>query len=315
MKKTTVKRIITTILAVATVGSTAALFAGCGEKSPEEKAKDAISDMYNKYKNAADESSEEEEKETVELNLLDKIVSDKLYTVKFIREESGSEGFYIRLNDAIDIDGYTVELQNKKDEFDPNSYQDWDIKKDGEKLASFRMYRDTWATSKIDNNKIAVSISAYDPPSEENSEVKFKFTETSRDDIEVDVPAALTQDECKQHMDELKAAAWDEFKDKLTAIDNNGKDHAHPKLDGVYYFYGNYDEYLFTDSDDNAERTALVFEFSLNIDKDVIHFGPDNFRGVMSHPFILDGKVNFCTTKSTQLGFQEETMSKGTKIG
>ncbi len=315
MKKTTVKRIITTILAVATVGSTAALFAGCGEKSPEEKAKDAISDMYNKYKNAADESSEEEEKETVELNLLDKIVSDKLYTVKFIREESGNEGFYIRLNDAIDIDGYTVELRDKKDEYDPESYQDWDIKKDGEKLAWFRMRRDTWATSKIDNNKIAVSISAATPTSEENSEVEFKFTETERDDIEVDVPAALTQDECKQHMDELKAAAWDEFKDKLTAIDDNGKDRAHPKLDGVYYFYGNYDEYLFTDSDDNAERTALVFDFSLNIDKDVIYFGSGKFRGIMSHPFILDGKVNFCTTNPTQLGFQEETMSKGTKIG
>ena len=85
MKKTTVKRIITTILAVATVGSTAALFAGCGEKSPEEKAKDALNDFASEAMNDLNALSpkEETQKETVELNLLDKIVSDKLYTVKF----------------------------------------------------------------------------------------------------------------------------------------------------------------------------------------------------------------------------------------
>ena len=210
MKKT-IKRIITAILAVSTVASTAVLFAGCGEKSEEEKAKDAIKNAYNSYKNAADESSEEVEK--VELNLLDKIVSDKLYTLKFLDGYNG--GFYIRLNDTIDIDGYTVELRDKTrdktDEYN-SGWKEWVIKKDGEELAWFEMDRDTYPIKEINNNKIVVQINAkgiLDPA--KNSDVEFEFTETRRDDVEIDVPAELTQDECKQHMDELKEAASDEY--------------------------------------------------------------------------------------------------------
>lgn len=311
MKKTTVKRIITTILAVATVGSTAALFAGCGEKSPEEKAKDAISDMYNKYKNSSKKSSEEEEeeKETVELNLLDKIVSDKLYTLKLYNKEYAG-GFYIRLNDVIDIDGYTVELRDKKDEYDSGS-KDWDIKKDGEKLASFEMDRDTNISTEINNNKITVSISAYDLTSEENSEVEFKFTETERDDIEVDVPAALTHDECKQHIDELKAAAWDEFKDDLARIDGGGKDRAHPKLEGVYYFSGDYG--LLGDSE-NADKAHILFDFSVNMDEDVISFDPDNVRGVITYPVIFDGELKFIKNYTIK-SYGDIDLSKSIKIG
>ena len=303
MKKTTVKRIITTILAVATVGSTAALFAGCGEKSPEEKAKDAISDMYNKYKNAADESSEEEEKETVELNLLDKIVSDKLYTVKFIREESGSEGFYVHLNDAIDVDGYTVELREKKDEYNyyPNTI--WDIKKSGEKLAWFVMTRDTRAATEIKGNKMIVTIGAGDPISEDNSEVDFKFTEKSRENIEIDVPAALTQDECKQHMDELKATASDVFKN-----DYMSDSYKTPKLDGVYYFSG------------DIANVQVYFVYSVN------YFNQDYVVYVeLERPFILDGKMDFFNTDLMNVGSKSDIehgyapaaidFSQGTKIG
>ncbi len=49
MKKT-LKRIVIAILAVATVASTAFVFAGCGEKSDEEKAKDAVNSMMDQFK-------------------------------------------------------------------------------------------------------------------------------------------------------------------------------------------------------------------------------------------------------------------------
>lgn len=49
MKKT-VKRIVIAILAVATVASTAFVFAGCGEKSDEEKAMDALNSFADQLK-------------------------------------------------------------------------------------------------------------------------------------------------------------------------------------------------------------------------------------------------------------------------
>ena len=49
MKKS-IKRTITIILAIATVAATAALFAGCGEKSDEEKAMDAINSWADSIK-------------------------------------------------------------------------------------------------------------------------------------------------------------------------------------------------------------------------------------------------------------------------
>ncbi len=52
MKKT-LKRIVIAILAVATVASTAFVFAGCGEKSEEEKAKDAVNSMMDQLKDLA----------------------------------------------------------------------------------------------------------------------------------------------------------------------------------------------------------------------------------------------------------------------
>ena len=52
MKKT-LKRIVIAILAVATVASTAFVFAGCGEKSDEEKAKDAVNSMMDQLKDLA----------------------------------------------------------------------------------------------------------------------------------------------------------------------------------------------------------------------------------------------------------------------
>ena len=150
MKKTTAKRIITGILSVITIASSALLLAGCGEKSPKEKIRDAYNDYknsstqsykekfsaaYNGYKNSSAKSYEEEfedeyddeyddyeisstetsvEKETVELNLVDNIVSDKLYTLRFNTDEN-NKGFYIRLYDTIYIDGYTVECCEKED--------------------------------------------------------------------------------------------------------------------------------------------------------------------------------------------------------
>ena len=52
MKKT-LKRIVIAILAVATVASTAFVFAGCGEKSDVEKAKDAVNSMMDQLKDLA----------------------------------------------------------------------------------------------------------------------------------------------------------------------------------------------------------------------------------------------------------------------
>ncbi len=53
MKKATAKRIITGILAVTAIASSAFLFAGCGEKSDEEKAKDAVNSMMDQLKDLA----------------------------------------------------------------------------------------------------------------------------------------------------------------------------------------------------------------------------------------------------------------------
>lgn len=311
MKKT-IKWIITGILAVSTIATSAFLLAGCGEKSAEDKIRDA----YNSYKSSSEQSYDEEEtgeKETVELDLIDKIISDRLYTLKFYDDYNG--GLYIHIDDTIDIDGYTVELREKTEEYD-SYHQPWDIKKDGETLASFEMSRDSYATREInDNNNIAVTIWIDENPcSEETSSVEFKFTETERDNIEIDVPAALTEAECKQHMDELKAAAWDRFKDSLSAYDENDVDIARPKLDGVYYFHGDYD---FLGGSNNAEKTFLVFDFSLNLDipEDTISFAPSNIRGIMVRPFFLDGELTICQSYTESWGFDDEDLAQGTKIG
>ena len=49
MKKS-IKRAIAIILAIVTVAATATLFAGCGEKSDEEKAKDALNSIADQLK-------------------------------------------------------------------------------------------------------------------------------------------------------------------------------------------------------------------------------------------------------------------------
>lgn len=304
MKKTTVKRIITGILAVTTIASSALLFAGCGEKSPEEKAKDALNDFASEAMNDLNALSpkKETQKETVELNLMDKIISDKLYTVKY-NADKNHNGFYIHLNDAIDVDGYTVELREKKDEYDYNPHTIWDIKKSGEKLAWFVMTRDTKAATEIKGNKMIVSIGASDPISEDNSEVDFKFTEKSRENIEIDVPAALTQDECKQHMDELKATASDVFKN-----DYMSDSYKTPKLDGVYYFPG------------DIANVQVYFVYSVN------YFNQDCVVYVeLERPFILDGKMDFFNTDLMNVGTKSDIehgyapaaidFSQGTKIG
>ena len=304
MKKATAKRIITGILAVTAIASSAFLFAGCGEKSPEEKAKDALNDFASEAMNDLNALSpkEETQKETVELNLMDKIISDKLYTVKY-NADKNHNGFYVHLNDAIDVDGYTVELREKKDEYNyyPNTI--WDIKKSGEKLAWFVMTRDTRAATEIKGNKMIVSIGAGDPISEDNSEVDFKFTEKSRENIEIDVPAALTQDECKQHMDELKATASDVFKN-----DYMSDSYKTPKLDGVYYFPG------------DIANAQVYFVYSVN------HYNQDCVVYVeMERPFILDGKMDFFSTDLLFIGSKSDIehgyatqaidFSQGTKIG
>ncbi len=304
MKKATAKRIITGILAVTAIASSAFLFAGCGEKSPEEKAKDALNDFASEAMNDLNALSpkEETQKETVELNLMDKIISDKLYTVKY-NADKNHNGFYVHLNDAIDVDGYTVELREKKDEYNyyPNTI--WDIKKSGEKLAWFVMTRDTRAATEIKGNKMIVSIGAGDPISEDNSEVDFKFTEKSRENIEIDVPAALTQDECKQHMDELKATASDVFKN-----DYMSDSYKTPKLDGVYYFPG------------DIANAQVYFVYSVN------HYNQDCVVYVeMERPFILDGKMDFFNTDLLFIGSKSDIehgyatqaidFSQGTKIG
>ena len=285
MKKTTVKRIITGILAVTTIASSALLFAGCGEKSPEEKAKDALNDFASEAMNDLNALSpkEETQKETVELNLMDKIISDKLYTVKY-NADKNHNGFYVHLNDAIDVDGYTVELREKKDEYNyyPNTI--WDIKKSGEKLAWFVMTRDTRAATEIKGNKMIVTIGAGDLISEDNSEVDFKFTEKSRENIEIDVPAALTQDECKQHMDELKATASDVFKN-----DYMSDSYKTPKLDGVYYFPG------------DIANAQVYFVYSVN------YYNQDCVVYVeLERPFILDGKMDFFNTDLKFIGTKSD---------
>ena len=281
MKKS-LKRIITTILAVATVGSTAVLFAGCGEKSDEEKVKDALNDFAAGAMNDLSEMNDlgelsspetEPQKETVKLDLLNKIISDKLYTVKYYDDSDYYNGFYIHLNDTVDIDGYTVELREKTDKYDYNPNTMWDIKKGGEKLASFVMTRDT------------------------------EFTETSRDNIAIDVPAELTEAECKQHMDELKEAASVEFKK-----DNMYSSYKTPKLDGVYYFPG------------DAANARVIFVYSVN------YFDQDSIVYVESdRPFILDGELNFFSIDSNFIGSKSDIehgyasgavdLTQGTKIG
>ena len=311
MKKS-LKRIITTILAVATVGSTAVLFTGCGEKSDEEKVKDALNDFaagamddLSAMNDLGELSSPETEpqKETVKLDLLNKIISDKLYTVKYYDESDYYNGFYIRLNDTVDIDGYTVELREKTDKYDYNPNTMWDIKKGGEKLASFVMTRDTEATKEISNNKIVVSIGESTPFSEDNSEVEFEFTEKSCENIEIDVPAELTEAECKQHIDELKEAASVEFKK-----DNMYSSFKTPKLDGVYYFLG------------DAANARVIFVYSVN------YFDQDSIVYVESdRPFILDGELNFFGIDSNYIGSKSDIehgyasgaidLTQGTKIG
>ena len=179
----------------------------------------------------------------------------------------------------------------------------WDIKKGGEKLASFVMTRDTEATKEISNNKIVVSIGEGTPFSEENSEVEFEFAETSRDNIAIDVPAELTEAECKQHIDELKEAASVEFKK-----DNMYSSFKTPKLDGVYYFLG------------DAANARVIFVYSVN------YFDQDSIVYVESdRPFILDGELNFFSIDSNYIGSKSDIehgyasgaidLTQGTKIG
>ena len=147
---------------------------------------------------------------------------------------------------------------------------------------------------------MVVSISTYAPTSKENSEVEFKFTESRRDNIEIDVPAELTPDECKQHIDELKAMAWEEFKDDLTNYDIKNR-----KSDGVYYFPDDYD------FPGDLKKTAhLLFVYSFKKDNRDFHK-----YGVALRPFIIDSELKFLNSRTASFSVRDDDLSQATKIG
>ncbi|MEE0674776.1 MAG: hypothetical protein UCN61_02755 [Ruminococcus sp.] len=140
MKKT-IKRIIATILAVATIGSAAVLFTGCC-KSDEEKAKDAINDLVSGAENDIGGSSKSDSKQTLSFDLLQHIVDNKEYEV--VHDDALNNyvyvAYYLKINPTIEIDGYT--FKKTKEESHYNKFlllSEWELCKDGETLGTFNL--------------------------------------------------------------------------------------------------------------------------------------------------------------------------------
>ena len=233
MKKTTVKRIITTILAVATVGSTAALFAGCGAKSPEEKAKDALNDFASEAMNdlnaLSSKTKSKKEREEVDLTDFRKAATEN-YTIAFFADDQviiPNPRFYPIFSSPLEVNGYTyTQKGDYKMEGMSQSESTWEISKDGVKCAEC-IIEAKWSGLE---DPSTFTLYAYQVPHSVTDESDASFTYTETTNFDLNVPAALTADECKQHLNELETLL------KNNTDTSQYKDKKNFKLDGIYYF-------------------------------------------------------------------------------
>lgn len=252
MKKTA-KRIITGILAVTTVASSAVLFTGCGS-SPKEKASALVSAVESKI--------EEKKQNTLDLSKFnEEVVNKKLYTVEFYPDSVNngvSASFYLKINSPIEIDGFTfTKVKDEEDNGMGLMMSDWEITKDGSKCPDCRIFTN-WGG--FDNPNTFELSSNVEQSLAEVDDTKFTFLPAKAKKYEVEIPAALTADESKERADEIQKLIeantdMEYYKEKST------------KLEGIYYFKGNPGEeclraiysYNFWEGIDSTEEQIMYF--------------------------------------------------------
>ena len=295
MKKTTAKRITTAILAVSTIASSALLFAGCGEKSAEEKAVDTLNSLANDYNSKlskAKESSKEVEKVTP--GFFKTMDASKAYTIKKYNNEDKESFFYAEVNSPIEADGFTF-TKTEPEKFDKGLNQfssSWEIAKDGEKKATFILCE---YISRVDENyqtnvTMFTANGVNDEPGSEYSISLDYFDNYGNTEFKADVPKPLTSEDCAQHLSEINA-----FTENLPITDGKASVHSDwtgdtifsdLKAEGVYYAPANGDDYPYivyvytgkssTDSGDDVKDVYVGF--------------------VYYYPFIQDGKLDTIAT-------------------
>lgn len=212
MKKS-LKRVITTILAVATVGSTAVLFAGCGEKSDEEKVMDALNDLASGAMNDINSFSGKQssvKKEKVDVNFFKAIDENKAYTVK---KNDLADEYYLELDQEIEADGFT--FTKTKDEPAQSEYERyvsvWDVTKDGKKAATVYINADvSWVeANKADCFTIYAGSTQVAPEADSEYEIHLDWTYDQNEvqnihRIPIESPKRLTLEESKQNVAKIK---------------------------------------------------------------------------------------------------------------
>lgn len=239
MKKTMIKRTIAAALAVTTLAGSAVLFTGCG-KSDEEKAKDAFaafmsdteSDLreFSKAKGATQPTTKPKEK--VDLKDFRKAVFEN-NTVAFDGDEQNDSPqpyFYLKVNSPLEVNGYTY---TQKGEDKRSSYKgsvsEWEIAKNGVKYAELILTTKWMGLEKPNTFQLQAKVSG---SAGYTDECDATFLGTDINNFDINIPAALTEEECKKNVAALEKL----LSDKTPKGDYKDKD---LKLEGIYYFKGN----------------------------------------------------------------------------
>ena len=290
MKKTTAKRIITGILAVSTIASSALLFAGCGEKSDEEKVVDALSELAGDYNSKLSKAQSSKEVEKVKPGFFKTIEANKAYTIKKYTTEDDTESFfYAEVNSPIEADGFTF-TKTKPEEYDStlNHFgSDWEISKDGEKKATFNLCE---YTGNIDENyqvtvRMYTSSGVNDVPGSEYS-ISLDYSDNyGNNEFKADVPKPLTSEDCAQHLTEIKA-----FAESLPITDGKVTLHSDWTGDTVISDLKAKDTYYAPADGDDYPYIVYVYTGKSN---DTDGGSKDMYVGfVYYYPFIQDGKLD-----------------------
>lgn len=300
MKKS-IKRVITIILAIATVAATAALFAGCGEKSDEEKIMDAFNDLANDAKNDLNDGAKNKqssvEKEEVTLNFYKTIKETKPYTIK---ASQLSHKFYLEFDQTMEVDGFTL---TKTDEKIPESeYSDyscrWEIAKDGKKVGTIDFPLNDVGYGINNNYQMTFkSLNGY-IADESDSEYKLSV-DMDESEITVDVPKAYTEQEAKQNLAQFK-----DMSNQLYPITNghmsvtgNGRtfDVSNAALKNIYYVPGEEDGEYF-------KSPKVVCVYAGVVDGDVIYKDGFYVAVEFEYPYSENGTTQTLAEPVTQHG-------------
>lgn len=209
MKKANVKKWMAVVLSASMIASAATLFTGCGKNEGV-----TVPDMQMSVMSSA-AATLPVSSEPISLNgFVGAIVDQKQYTVTAVENEAKNNyalfhqkelAFCLTINSPIEADGFTF---TKTGETIKNieSESEWEISFNGTKVGECTLNSrhlnttDDWWDGKTNLFNISAK------PKKEASAVDYSgiVFKDSIDKYEFDVPAMMTEEDCKQHLPELE---------------------------------------------------------------------------------------------------------------